>query len=222
MSLHIKICGITNAEDALVAAEAGADALGFVFARSPRQVTVEQVRVMASVLPDRPERVGVFVSEPFSVVRDAVDAARLNAVQFHRDPRDFWTPDEREEINGLCQRKALRVVQAIRARDTATLCDELSRRLEGAHQVLLDAFVPGIAGGTGKAFDWSLVETAKSYGCSVIVAGGLTPENVADAVRRTQPWGVDVSTGVESSPGTKNHAAIQEFIRNARASEGSV
>jgi phosphoribosylanthranilate isomerase len=113
-------------------------------------------------------------------------------------------------------------VRALKARDAATLRAELVT-VWGADQVLLDAFVAGAEGGTGETFDWSLVDVVRGAGCDVIVAGGLTPDNVADAVRATRPWGVDVASGVEASPGIKDHEAVRRFIADARAAaEGAV
>jgi phosphoribosylanthranilate isomerase len=220
MAVHVKICGITNPEDARVAVEAGADALGLVFAPSPRRVTIEQAQAIRAALPSSVELVGVFVAEDFALVAEAMKALDLGGVQFHKDPQHLWTGCELrafEELRNVLPN--LRVITAIRAKDIATLHAEIASRLHGATHVLLDAYVPGLAGGTGKTFDWKLVDTAKTYGRPVIVAGGLTPENVSDAVRRTHPWGVDVSSGVEAEPGRKDHEAVRRFIAAVRATD---
>jgi phosphoribosylanthranilate isomerase len=222
MPLHVKICGITNALDARVAVEAGADAVGLIFAPSARHVTPEQGQVIRRTVPPGVDLVGVFVEEPFERVREAVLTAALTAVQFHRDPRRIWSEAEVARWEQMRVEGRLRTVRALKARDAATLRAELVT-VWGADQVLLDAFVPGAEGGTGETFDWSLVDVVRGAGCDVIVAGGLTPDNVADAVRATRPWGVDVASGVEASPGIKDHEAVRRFIAGARAAaEGAV
>jgi phosphoribosylanthranilate isomerase len=200
--------------------EAGADALGLVFAPSPRRVTLEEAKAIRLVVPARVELTGVFVREPLALVHDAILTLGLGGAQFHGNPLEHWAEAERIRWTELIQaRKALRVVHAIRAKDAAALEAALDARMERANQILLDAFVPGLEGGTGKVFDWRLADVVKRRGLSVIVAGGLTPENVADAVAKTRPWGVDVSSGVEASPGKKDHDAVRRFIRAARAAD---
>jgi phosphoribosylanthranilate isomerase len=200
--------------------EAGADALGLVFAPSPRRVTLEEAKAIRLVVPARVELTGVFVREPLALVHDAILTLGLGGAQFHGNPLEYWAEAERIRWTELLQaRKALRVVHAIRAKDAAALEAALDARMERANQILLDAFVPGLEGGTGKVFDWRLADVVKRRGLSVIVAGGLTPENVADAVAKTRPWGVDVSSGVEGAPGKKDHDAVRRFIRAARAAD---
>jgi phosphoribosylanthranilate isomerase len=204
----------------VAAVEAGADALGLVFAPSPRRVTLEEAAAIRLVVPARVELTGVFVREPLALVHDAILTLGLGGVQFHGNPLEHWSEAERIRWAELLQtRQALRVVHALRAKDAATLEAALDRRMERADQVLLDAFVPGLEGGTGKVFDWRLAEVVQRRGAPVIVAGGLTPENVAGAVKTARPWGVDVSSGVESAPGKKDHDAVRRFIRAARAAD---
>lgn len=217
MALHIKICGITNPEDAVAAIEAGADALGLVFAPSPRRVTLEQAKSIRMAVPPEVELVGVFAKEAFMAVHDAVLTARLGGVQFHHIPSKFWTPEECVRWGDIVLAGGVRLVQAFHARDAESLREDLRELPQSVDQILLDAFVPGLIGGTGKTFDWTLVATAKEFNKPVIVAGGLTAENVAEAVCQTQPWGVDVSSGVESSPGRKDNTAMRRFVANARA-----
>lgn len=218
--LHVKICGITNPTDAMAAVEAGADALGLVFAPSHRRVTLEEARAIRLVVPARVELTGVFVREPLALVHDAILTLGLGGAQFHANPLEHWSEAELLRWDEILQtRRSLRVVHAMQARDAETLDSTLDTRLERADQVLLDAFVPGLEGGTGKVFDWRLAERVTRRGIPLIVAGGLTPDNVADAVGKTQPWGVDVSSGVESAPGTKDHDAVRRFIRAARAAD---
>jgi phosphoribosylanthranilate isomerase len=201
--MRIKICGITNLEDALAAVEAGADALGFVFAPSPRRVTAETTAAIAREVPPFVTLVGLVVDQDPDPI---LDACPLDAVQFHgAEPPDVLLPYGR------------RAIKAFRVREAADL-EPLSRyRSAGAFH--LDAYVPGVAGGTGQSFPWALAAQAKSFGRPIIVAGGLTPDNVAECVRTTRPYAVDVSSGVEASPGKKDRIKVRDFIAAARAAE---
>lgn len=219
MPLHVKICGVTCPDDAVAVVEAGADALGIVFAPSPRQVDLARAEAIRSGLPEAVDCVGVFVNEAFAEVRRAREAAGLTAVQMHRRPEDIWPEGDVAAFHAWLVEKSLRYVLAVRARDAATLEDELDRGLSGADQLLLDAYVEGVEGGSGCAYDWSLTALAARRGVPVIVAGGLTPLNVGEAVRRTRPWGVDVSTGVERAPGRKDHEAVRAFVAAARQAD---
>lgn len=200
--MKVKICGTTSLDDALAAADAGADALGFMlFEDSPRFIKLSAVSGIASRLPPFIARVGVLVnaSEPF--VREAI-LSGLTALQFHGD-----------ETPQFCRSFHLPVYKAFRIRDSASL-----RQLRDydTSAWLLDAHVAGKHGGTGEVFNWNLAVEAKTMGRPIILAGGLTPENVAEAVAKVAPYGVDVSSGVESSPGRKDPQKIRAFIRNAR------
>jgi phosphoribosylanthranilate isomerase len=200
----VKICGITNLEDALVATEAGADFLGFVFyPKSPRCVSPEQAHrivdvVRRSSLPV--SLVGVFVDEEPDTVCHIASRCGLDYAQLHG-------AEPPEMVTALMER-GLRVVKAFRVRDGASLV-EIEHYQATAY--LLDAYVPGQPGGTGHTFDWKLAVQAKEYG-PIILAGGLTPDNVAEAVRATHPWGVDVSSGVEAEPGRKDSDKLRCFI----------
>ena len=202
VDIRIKICGITNVADALQAVEAGADALGFVFYdKSPRFVTPHEVQKIIAELPPFVTTVGLFVNEPIPRIRRIMAAARLDVVQLHGDEQ----PDD-------CLIEPLRVIKALRIRDAASL--------EGANlyqvsALLLDAWHDEHYGGTGLAFDWQLAERLTGK-CALILAGGLTPENIIDAVRQVKPYGVDVSSGVEAQPGKKDHQKVAEFIRRVR------
>ncbi|HEY3267141.1 MAG TPA: phosphoribosylanthranilate isomerase [Armatimonadota bacterium] len=213
--IHVKICGITGAEDARAAAEAGADALGLVFAPSPRQVDLRQIPIVAEAAPGV-ELVGVFVAEPLESIKAAVSAG-VRGVQLHRRPETIWSERDVSEFHELAAEYRLRLIAAVSAESSDALRADLPSRLDGAHQCLLDAFVTGQEGGTGKAFDWGLVEIAKSFGKPVIVAGGLTPDNVATCIRQAKPWGVDVCSGVEQRPGVKDHAEIRRFLQAAHS-----
>ena len=206
---RIKICGITNMEDALAAAEAGADALGFVFAESPRRVDAKAVSKIVRKLPGQIATVGVFADQSADEVFAIMDGVGLHFAQVHGD---LSTPESLpmgETQWGLI--RALRVacaddIQAAASDELTTICDA----------IVLDAHVEGLMGGTGQTFDWDLAIEAQSLGKPIILAGGLTPSNVAEAIGKVHPYAVDVSSGVESSPGKKDHDKIREFVRNAR------
>jgi len=207
MWVRVKICGITNEADAQVAVAAGADALGFVFVPgTPRWITVVQAATVIRGLPPFVARVGLFVDAPPAWIHEVAGAVGLDTVQLHGEE----TPDVCRTFWG-----ALKVLKAFRVRGPETLA-----RLPDYEQVvdafLLDAFVPGVAGGTGATFDWSQAVAAQALGRPVILAGGLTPDNVAEAIRRVQPFAVDVSSGVEASPGRKDAEKIRRFLSEAR------
>lgn len=203
MSVKVKICGITNIEDGSGAAEAGADALGFVFYDpSPRCVSVERAAGIIRSLPPAILKVGVFVNPSEELVVQAISRCGLNLLQFHGDE----SPD-------FCLCFGVPSMKAFRVRDAASLA-ELPRY--STHAWLLDAYNPHKLGGTGETFDWDLAIEARKLGRPIFLAGGLTPENVAAAVRRVQPYGVDVSSAVEVAPGRKNLARVQKFIQEAK------
>jgi phosphoribosylanthranilate isomerase len=199
--MRVKICGITNREDALTAVEAGAHALGFVFAPSPRQVTPEQAAAIIAALPPFVQTVGVFVD---AEVRSVLSRCRLDAVQFHGQE----SPDEMAGITGVRRIKACRVA-------TSADLESLAAYSDAADAFLLDARVSGIAGGTGQSFPWPLAREARRFGHPIILAGGLTPENVATAIEAGRPEAVDVSTGVEVSPGRKDRDRVRRFVAAA-------
>jgi phosphoribosylanthranilate isomerase len=193
----IKICGLTRLEDAIVAAEAGADAVGFIFAESPRRVSEDLVRAIVRDLPPHLLRIGVFVDESPATIARAIAVAALDRVQLH----GFEEPMVRE-LAGT------RVIKAYRARGEEVL-EEIRERAE--ETFVLDTWSQSIAGGTGETFDWNLARRASGIG-RMILAGGLTPENVGDAIREVQPFGVDVSSGVEVGPGIKDPDRIRAFV----------
>lgn len=208
MRTRVKVCGITRVEDALVAVEAGADALGFIFAESPRRVSVAQAGEIVSQIPPLVTPIGVFVDEPPEVVAEVARAAGLRAVQLHGGE----SPECARALRSLAP---VWVVKAFRVRGESALA-EIGRYRECCDAVLLDAFVPGSAGGTGKVFDWSLAERAVACGVPLFLAGGLHPGNVAEAVRRVRPYAVDVSSGVEAGPGVKDHERLRAFLGAVR------
>ncbi len=200
--MFVKICGITSEEDALLAVAMGADAVGFVFAPSPRQVSQVLARDIARRLPPEVLTVGVFRDEAPERVVEIVNGAGLRAAQLHGH--------ENVEQATFVRTRVPILIKAFPAGDP-----DLDRADEfGADAILVDSVAPG----SGDVFDWSLAEGAP-IGRRVILAGGLTPANVADAITRVRPWGVDVSTGVESEPGRKDARLVREFIRNAHDAE---
>lgn len=207
MAVKVKVCGITNLADALAAAEAGADALGFVFYEaSPRFISLDTAAQVIRQLPLHIVKVGLFVDAPEELVFHAVSQCGLSLLQFHGSE----TPEDRVQF-GLMSMKAFRI------RDAASL-ESLPDYSTDAW--LLDAYSPDKAGGTGKTFNWELAAEAQRWGRPIFLAGGLTPENVAQAVRLVHPYAVDVSSGVESAPGKKDAAKVQAFIRAAKAADG--
>jgi phosphoribosylanthranilate isomerase len=219
MSLWIKICGNTSLEDALVAAEAGADALGFVFAPSPRRVTAEQVAEMTSQLPATVEKIGVFVQAELEEIVSAVQRSGLTGVQLHWDAPEELPARLRARLGP--ELRVLRVVHfsAETAAEHAARIAEHGRNPH-VHAVLVDSRTATAAGGTGVAFDWELARTSllqyDGAPTRMIAAGGLNPANVAEAILALRPWGVDAVSGVEAAPGRKDAAKVREFVRRAR------
>lgn len=207
VSVKVKICGITSLADAIAAVEAGADAVGFMFyERSPRYIKPEVAAAISQQLPGYVVRVGVFVNAPVDVVKAARATCSLDVLQFHGDE-----PPE------YCLQFDARIMKAFRIRDVKSLEVLPAYRTDFW---LLDTYVPGALGGTGETFNWQLAIDAKRFGRPIFLAGGLTPENVADAVRIVQPYGVDVSSGVESAPGKKDRAKLRAFVQAAKRVSG--
>ena len=214
MSLWIKICANTTLEDALLAAEAGADALGFVFAPSPRQVTLAQAAAIVPHLPASVEKIGVFVDASFEEVSATVEAVGLTGVQLHFDTSPELSAQLRRRF-GL----SLRIVRVVHFTGDSPAVTPNDENIDG---VLVDSRTATAVGGTGIAFDWDAAREGlfgRSGGIRLIAAGGLSPENVAEAIAKLQPWGVDVVSGVELSPGRKDADKVRKFIANARSAE---
>lgn len=201
--VKVKICGITNLGDALDAVRLGADALGFMFYEpSPRYIRPEAAGEIVRALPPFVAKVGVFVNASRDQIRRAIETAGLDTVQLHGDEQ----PDD-------CAGFGVKTVKAFRVQNRDSLAALPAFRTDAW---LLDSFVPGKLGGTGALFNWDLAVEAKSLGAPVILAGGLTPENAASAASQVRPYALDVSSGVESSPGKKDPAKIERFIAAVR------
>ncbi|THF62483.1 phosphoribosylanthranilate isomerase [Pseudothauera rhizosphaerae] len=203
---RIKICGLTRPEDVLAAVDAGADAVGFVFyPPSPRHVAVDQAAALAALLPPFVTAVGLFVNADEAWVRGVLDAVPLQLLQFHG-----------EEGEAECARYGRPWIKAARMRPGIDLI-EFSASHPGARGILVDAFVDGY-GGAGEVFDWALIP--RGFARPLVLSGGLTPDNVGEAVRRVRPWAVDVSSGVESAKGIKDARLITAFIAGVRNADG--
>jgi phosphoribosylanthranilate isomerase len=215
MSLWIKICATTSPEDALLAAEAGADAVGFVFARSPRRVTMDQAAAMVQRLPPGLEKIGVFVDAAFEEIARTIEGAGLTGVQLHWDAPAALPGQLRARFG-----EKLRILRVVHF--DAEVAETHAADFAGAEAdaILVDSRAASAVGGTGVRFDWRIaaatfVRNAKER--KLIAAGGLTPENIDEAIALLNPWGVDVASGVESAPGSKDPAKVRAFIQNARA-----
>jgi phosphoribosylanthranilate isomerase len=205
-SVKVKICGLTNLDDAQAAVDAGANALGFVFyERSPRCLQVQTAARIIAQLPPFVTTVGVFVNASIQTILDTAQLCGLDAVQLHGDE----SPEFCLQIPGY------KIIKAVRVADKTCL-EDLNRYATSAW--LLDSYHAGQQGGTGVRFPWEWAVEVVRLGHPVILAGGLTPQNVADAVRIVRPYAVDVSSGVEVSPGKKDHAKLRAFVAAARQS----
>lgn len=202
--VRVKICGITNIEDAQAAVAAGADAIGLVFyAASPRAVSIEQARAIAYAVGPFVTITGLFVDADPAFVQSVLAKVPLQLLQFHGDEtRTYCESFQRPYMKVLRMKPELDVTEMIANYPTASA-------------ILLDAYRPGVPGGTGETFDWARVPKTSTK--PIVLAGGLTPDNVAIAIAATDVYGVDVSGGVESAPGKKDHSKIEAFIDNAQA-----
>lgn len=202
----IKICGITDIEDALKAVELGADALGFVFyEKSPRKITKEKAKEIISFLPKEVVKVGLFVDELEEKVSEIASYCNFDILQFHGDE----TPD-------YCKKFPQKTIKAFRIKDKESVANIPKYEVD---YYLLDAYSKAMPGGTGRTFNWDLAREAKKFGRPIILSGGLNPKNIVEALERVSPFGVDVSSGVESSPGKKDHKKLKEFITKVRGYE---
>jgi phosphoribosylanthranilate isomerase len=203
MPTAVKVCGVTRAEDALSAAQAGAHAIGLVFYRpSPRYVTPEVAREIVRVLLPFVTAVGLFVDASAVEVRAAIAVAGVGLLQFHGSE----TPE-------FCSQFGVPYIKAVRVRPGTDLL-QYARDYHDAKALLLDAYVEGTHGGTGQSFDWSVIP--RTLPVPVVLSGGLNPQNVTGAIQQVRPWAVDVSSGVESAPGIKDAAKIAAFMSGVR------
>jgi phosphoribosylanthranilate isomerase len=200
--IKVKICGTTSLKDAFLAVESGADAIGFIFYKmSPRNISQKEAKEIILQLPPFIETVGVFVNETSDKINRIAEQCKLNSIQLHG-----------EESPALCRRVKRKVIKAFRVKNADSLKSIASYDVSG---FLLDSYNDGSKGGTGQVFDWNLALRVKKQG-PVILAGGLNPYNVFTAIHRVKPYGVDVCSGVEKSPGIKDHEKIREFIKSVR------
>lgn len=212
MRIRTKICGITRVEDALIAAQAGVDAIGLVFyAKSPRAVSIAQAQDIVAALPPFVTSVGLFVNAAQTEVEAVLDALPLDTLQFHGD-----------ESPAECERYARPYFRALRMQPGVDIA-KLAAQYTHAEGILLDAWVPGVHGGTGERFDWAQIP--ENLAKPLILAGGLNADNVSQAMQQVQPWAVDVSGGVEASKGLKDAEKMRKFlyavqIENARRCDG--
>ncbi len=198
------MCGITSLEDGRVATGSGADAVGLVFAESPRKINVEAAREIAAALPESVLKVGVFVNEePAKVLRISAEVG-LDYAQLHGD--------ESPEAVSAVKKGGLRVIKALQVQDAGSLG---AMEGFGADLLLLDAYSEKARGGTGERFDWGLAKSLKGRG-NILVSGGLTPENVREAISFFRPYGVDASSSLEDAPGKKNEERVRRFVSAAK------
>ncbi len=199
---RIKICGITNKEDALGAVELRVDALGFIFAESPRRVGPEIVYEIAKLLPPFISTVGVFVDEDREKVKEIADLCSLSTLQFHG-----------EESPVYCQGFRQKIIKSFRVKDESVLKKAVSYKVDA---YLLDTYLSGRSGGTGKTFNWEIAAKVKRLGVPLILSGGLNPDNIARALREVRPYAVDISSGVESKEGKKDYGKLERLVKVVR------
>ncbi len=210
--IRVKFCGITSLDDAKKAVLAGADAIGFVFFEdSPRCVSPEFAEAAIKEIPPFVSSVGVFVNENLSFIEECVERCGLNAVQLHGDEDvEYCSKFKKLNLEGV------KLIKAIRVKDKESIgyIEETP-----ADAILLDTYKSGVYGGTGIGFDRSLALLAKEYGRHLIISGGLDSDNVRNVIKEVRPYGVDVSSGIESNPGNKNVELMEEFIKQVRLAE---
>jgi phosphoribosylanthranilate isomerase len=211
MSLWVKVCANTSLADTMLAVDAGADAVGFVFAPSPRQVTISQVAAIAPELPSSIEKIGVFVNSSFEEIAAAVQTCGLTGVQLHFDGDDL--PVRLRNRFGT----ALRILQVLHYAPDLTDKAKALAADKNIDAILVDSRTAAAIGGTGIRFDWDAAASLfRTPEMKMIAAGGLNPSNVAEAISKLTPWGVDVASGVESTPDHKDPEKVRAFVKNAR------
>ena len=202
--VKVKICGITNDEDASLAVKLGVDALGFIFAPSPRQVTPEKARSIIDSLPPFIVSVGVFVDEAEKTIRDIAEFCGLNMIQLHG-----------EESPEFCCGFMPRAIKSFHLKDESSLLP-INSYQGSVRAVLLDTYQKGLAGGTGKTFPWDLAIKAKESDIPIILSGGLTPSNIEQAILTVKPYAVDVNSGIEERPGKKDPVLMKQLMENIK------
>lgn len=213
MSLWVKICGNTSFEDAMLAADAGADAVGFVFATSPRQVTADQVAKITPKLPGSLEKIGVFVDSGFEEIEATATACGLTGVQLHVGGGSEVAASLRGRFG-----TELRILRVLHFGPDLMERAVLAADDRSVDAILIDSRTATAVGGTGITFDWNAAQSVfRGSGTRLVVAGGLTPLNVAEAIGKLRPWGVDVVSGVEAEPGRKDPKKVRDFVRIARS-----
>lgn len=205
LMLRVKICGITQLEDALLACELGADAIGFIFyEKSPRWITIEQAAIISNRLPEHVARIGVFVKTPPDEIKVHLKQSKLTAVQLHGNYAlsdiEQFTPEQAIAVARVSGTFQVQQLESYQQRTAA---------------ILLDTHKKGLYGGTGETFDWQAAIEAKAYG-RIILAGGLNPENVQQAAETATPYALDISSGVEAEPGKKDHAKLRQLFENLK------
>ncbi len=209
--VKVKICGITNHQDAVVAVELGADALGFIFAPSPRRITPEKAREIIDAIPPLVQAIGVFVNERTDIMRQIVVFCGLDLIQLHGD-----------ESADLCTEFMPRTIKAFRVRDESCL-DSIGVYRGNVRAILLDAYSHDKRGGTGKTFDWGVAVKCRGQGIPMILSGGLTALNIERAISEVTPYAVDISSGIEEQPGKKDHRLMRELMEKIRwADKGGI
>jgi len=198
---RIKICGITNYEDAIQAIRLGCDAVGFIFAKSPRNINLDKVKTICEALPPFINKVGVFVNQSTAEILNTVNYCGLDIIQLHGSESTIDANDT-----------TIPIIKAFKARN-ADIVDEIQR--ERCQVFLLDSFISGMEGGTGQSFDWNIARKASEIG-NLVLAGGLDHKNIVSALDKVRPYAVDVCSGVEKKPGLKDHKKLQQFINEVR------
>ena len=206
MSTKIKICGITNVDDALAAAELGADLLGFIFTeKSPRKIKIKEAVKIINLLPDRVATVGLFVNQQELAVKLIFEQCGFTYLQLHGEESPYY-----------CKRigRKTKTIKAFRIKDETSLTKLADYKVD---MFLLDSYSKDKFGGSGSVFNWDLAVKSKKFGKPIILAGGLTPKNVAKAIKKVKPYAVDVSSGTEKNPGRKDHKLMKEFIEQVKS-----
>jgi phosphoribosylanthranilate isomerase len=208
--IAVKICGITNLKDATIAVDLGADALGFIFAHSPRQITPQKARDIIDTIPPLVKTVGVFVNRGQAAIEEIIHYCGLDLVQLHGDEPPIF-----------CHAFMPCTIKALRIKDESSL-HSIQTYHGNVRALLLDAYSKEKVGGTGKTFDWELALRIKKLGIPIILSGGLGPSNIVRAISSVKPYAVDVNSGVEEHPGKKSHNLIRDLMKKVKLWTGEL